>query len=88
MWVIFIILIQEVDKLMKKTFYILTFLGIIIIEILSFILPSNPYEIIPAISYRSFDKPLWSCYLFGGNFIYTLLLWNLYDTIQNKKKEK
>ncbi len=72
---------------MKKLFIVLTIFGIFIISILSFKLPKEPYQTIPALTYRSFDKPLWSCYLICGVFIYTLLLWILYDLIQTKKNK-
>lgn len=75
---IIIYLIQEAINL-KRPFIIANIIGIIIILILSFIIPKNPFENIPALTYRSFDKPLWSCYFISGSFIYTLLVWKIYD---------
>lgn len=66
---------------MKRLFIILSFIGIIVIGILSFVLPTNPYEIIPAMTVISFDKPLWLCILVGGGFIYLVIIWTIYDMI-------
>lgn len=64
---------------MKRTFIIINLIGIIIILSLSVILPKHPFEIIPAISYRSFDRPAWLNYFLAGSFIYTIIVWKLYD---------
>ena len=63
---------------MKKKFIIIGLIGMVIICILSFIIPKNPYEIVPAITIFSFDKPLWLCITLVGNFIYISLLYELY----------
>ncbi len=67
----------------KKIFNIIGIIGIIIICILSFIVPKNPYTIIPAMSINGFDKPLWLCLMIIGCFIYSLILSYLYDKFDN-----
>lgn len=54
----------------------------IIISILAFIIPDNPYEIVPAMAIMSFDKPLWLCYVVGGSFIYLIALYYIYDKVK------
>lgn len=71
--------------MLKKIFQILAIIGIIIISILAFILPNNPYEIIPAISITSFDKPLWLCIIIGGGSLYLMILYYIYDKLESKK---
>ena len=44
---------------MKLAFQIVGVLGFIIIFICAFVIPNNPYEIIPAMTIMGFDKPLW-----------------------------
>ena len=69
---------MEVDK-MRKKFYLIGIIGVVLISILSFIIPKNPYETIPAITIFSFDKPLWLCLLISGNFIFLSILYGLYE---------
>lgn len=69
---------------MKKVFIILAVIGVIIISILSFTIPENPYEIIPSITILGFDKPLWLCIMVGGSFAYLLFLYCLYDFLDTK----
>ena len=71
---------------MKRKFIIIGLIGIIIICILSFIIPKNPYEMIPSFTYLSFDKPLWLCITLSGSFIYINLLYELY-ILKNGKSE-
>ena len=69
---------------MKLTFQVVGLVGFIIICIIcicSFVIPSNPYEIIPAMTVMSFDKPLWFCIMFGGGFTYLLVLLGIYDKV-------
>ena len=73
--------------MMKVAFIILGIIGVIVISALGFIIPEKPFEIIPAITPMSFDKPIWACYMFGGGFIYIILLIACYDTICAKNKE-
>ena len=70
--------------MLKKVFIILAILGIIIISILSFVLPKDPFMIVPALSIVSFDKPLWLCYIIGISFVYLLILYSIYDFIKQK----
>lgn len=63
---------------MKRRFIIIGLIGIIIICILSFIIPKDPYEMVPSFTYLSFDKPLWLCITLSGSFIYMSLLYELY----------
>ncbi|MBE6144709.1 MAG: hypothetical protein E7169_03950 [Firmicutes bacterium] len=70
--------------MLKIIFQVLAIVGVIIISILAFTLPSDPYEIIPAMSVMSFDKPLWACYMFGGSFLYLLVLLGIYDIVNKK----
>lgn len=68
---------------MRRKFIITGLIGIIIICILSFIIPNNPYEMIPSFTYLSFDKPLWLCITLSGSFIYISLLYEIY-VLKNK----
>lgn len=70
--------------MLKIIFQVLAIVGVIIISILAFTLPSDPYEIIPAMSVMSFDKPLWACYMLGGSFLYLLVLLGIYDIVNKK----
>ena len=71
----------------KIIFQLLGIIGFIIICILAFTIPSDPYKIIPALTIMSFDKPLWFCIIFGGGILYLLILYGIYDYIINKNKE-
>lgn len=70
--------------MLKRIFQILGVIGFITICVLAFILPTNPNEIIPALSVMSFDKPLWLCIIIGGGFIYLISLNAIYDKINNR----
>jgi len=63
----------------KIMFLILWVLGMGLICELAFLIPTNPYEIIPSYSVMGFDKPLWFCIIFVGGFLYSMLLYYLYD---------
>lgn len=65
----------------KRIFQILAIIGIIVICIMAFTIPKDPYKIIPAITYISFDKPLWFCIILSGGFIYLITLYYIYDKI-------
>ena len=72
----------------RKVFILLEIIGIVIIIILSFIVPNNPFELIPSPSIMSFDKPLWLDIIIICTFIYLLLLYyidNLYDEIMSSR---
>ncbi len=70
--------------MLKSIFQILGIVGFIIICILAFVVPSNPYEIIPALTVMSFDKPLWLCIIVGDGFLYLIVLYALYNRIIEK----
>lgn len=68
----------------KKIFQLLGGIGFLIICILAFTIPKNPYKTIPAISMMSFDKPLWLCIIISGGFIYLIVIYAIYDKFVNK----
>ena len=70
--------------MLKIVFYALGVIGVVIISILAFVLPSDPYMIIPAMSVMSFDKPLWFAIIVSGSFIYLCLLYELYDYLEEQ----
>lgn len=74
--------------MLKTIFQILAIVGMVIICIIAFTILTNPYEIIPAISMMSFDKPLWFCIIFGGCFLYLMILWSIYDSLEQRKCAK
>lgn len=69
---------------MTKLFTTLSIVGMMILGYVAFNVPTDPYEIIPAMTMISFDKPLWLCILLGGGFIYLLILWSIYDKLTGK----
>lgn len=71
----------------KVVFIILGIIGVIAISVAGFIIPEDPFEIIPAMTAMSFDKPIWACYMFGGGFLYLALLSECYDRITHQNKE-
>lgn len=71
--------------MLKIIFYFLSIVGVILIFLLAFTIPKNPFQIIPAITTIGFDKPLWLCIAICGNFIYLLIIWSIYDKILHKK---
>lgn len=71
--------------MLKTIFQVLATIGVIIIFILAFTLPKNPYEIIPAISVMSFDKPLWLCIVIVGSSVYLFILYTIYDNLSKRK---
>ena len=72
---------------MNKLFILLGIIGSIIICIFAFIVPSNPFEIIPAMTHISIDKPLWLDIILVGLFIYWYMLIYSYDFIIEKSKK-
>lgn len=70
--------------MLKKIFVILAIVGMILIGVLAFAIPSNPNEIIPTMTITGFDKPLWFCIIFGFGFIYLMILWSIYDKLKEK----
>ncbi len=73
---------------MKNIFYVLSGVGSIAIVVLAFILPSNPNEIIPALTPMSFDKPLWFAIILTGLVLYNGLLYGIYDKLKERKYDK
>ena len=69
----------------KTIFQSLSIVGIVAIIIMAFTIPSNPYQIIPAITIMGFDKPLWFAIIISFGFIYLSTLWSIYDKIEEKK---
>lgn len=72
----------------RKIFQLLAIIGVVIISILSFTIPSNPNEILPALTPFSFDKPIWLCYVVGGNFLYLIVLYTIYDKTKTNREKK
>jgi len=71
--------------MLKTIFTLLSIVGVLIITILAFTIPNNPYEIIPAMSIMNLDKPLWLCIIISGSFFYLIILYNIYDEIVKRK---
>lgn len=67
--------------MLRKIFINLSVIGIGFITILSFLLPSNPYEIIQPYTINGFEKPVWLCYMVSGSVIYLIILWYIYGSI-------
>ena len=63
---------------MKKVFEILSLVGLAIIFVLSFIIPSNPFEVWKGITN---DYPLFMVYLVGGGALYLMVLWVIYSLL-------
>ena len=74
--------------MLKIVFYALGVIGVVIISILAFVLPNDPYMIIPAMSVMSFDKPLWFAIIVSGSFIYLFVLSGIYDYLKEKSVDK
>lgn len=70
---------------MKRLFIGLEVIGMVIISIMAFTVPENPYEIIPALSMMGFDRPLWLNTILGLGFLYSIALFSIYDNIEQKK---
>ena len=63
----------------KIIFEILGVVGLIVISILAFVIPKDPFKILPAVSVVGFDKPLWLAIIIAGGFIYIVVLASIYD---------
>lgn len=70
--------------MLKIIFQIIAILGIVIISILAFVLPNDPYMIIPAMSVMSFDKPLWFAIIVSCSFVYICILYSIYDYLSER----
>lgn len=73
---------------MKVLFVALGIIGVAIISVLSFVIPSNPYEIIPSLTMMHGDMPLWLMLIISFSFIYLLILWAIYDKFILGKDER
>ena len=73
---------------MKVLFVALGIIGVAIISILSFVIPSNPYEIIPSLTMMHGDMPLWLMLIISFSFIYLLILLAIYDKFILGKDER
>ena len=71
--------------MLKVLFKTLAIGGIIIIGIMSFVIPKNPYKIIPSLTVMSCDKPLWLCIIIGISIPYLLILYAIYEKIEQRK---
>lgn len=69
---------------LKNIFLTIGIIGFMAIVYCAFAIPNDPYEIIPALTIMSFDKPLFLCIIIGGGFIYLLVLWSVYDFLDKK----
>lgn len=68
--------------MINKVFWFLFLVGFIIICVLAFTIPTDPFEMIPSVSALSFDKPLWFAIILVGTFFYTLILSYIFDKIK------
>jgi len=66
--------------MLKKIFYMLAVIGAIIIAILAFKVPKDPFQMVPSAMFH--DKPLWLCLIITGNFFYFLLLGFIYNKLE------
>ena len=69
--------------MVQKIFKFLFVIGVIIILILSFVLPANPYKLVSSISTITFDRPLWLNIFLIVTFIYSIILIVIYDKIKS-----
>ena len=68
--------------MINKIYWLLFVIGFIIICIFAFIVPTDPFEMIPSVSALSFDKPVWFEIILVGTFFYTLILSYTFDKIK------
>ena len=61
------------------TFKVSYVVGLLTIFVGSLTIPSNPYEIVPAVSSMSFDKPMWLALFLVIGFFYSLGMYAIYD---------
>lgn len=53
--------------------------GFLIICLLAFTIPEDPYQIIPAMTVFNFDKPLWANIIIAGGFVWLIVYVEIYD---------
>lgn len=68
--------------MINKIYLLLFIIGFIIICIFAFLVPPDPFEMIPSVSALSFDKPVWFAIILVGTFFYTLILSYIFDKIK------
>ena len=68
----------------KIIFEVLGIVGVIVISILAFIIPSDPFKIIPSYTLYGFDKPLWLAIIIVGVFFYLVILVSIYDCLKKR----
>lgn len=67
---------------MEKLFELLAVVGNIIIGILTYIIPSNPWDGLPSLIVYGINKPLWVGLFIIFSFIYLIFLEYLYCKIK------
>lgn len=70
---------------MKRLFISLEVIGMVVILIMALTVPENPYEIVPALSYSTFDKPEWLRIFEVIGFLYSATLFSFYNILKQKK---
>lgn len=68
----------------KIIFEVLGVVGVVIISILAFTIPKDPYIIIPSYTLYGFDKPLWLAIIIVGVFFYLIGLVSIYDYLEER----
>lgn len=74
--------------MLDKIFIFLFYFGTISIYIISFIIPKNPYLILPSISMLGIDYPICISIMIFCYTIYYYTLWNIYVILKNNSKQK
>lgn len=67
--------------MLEKIFKTLGIIGFIIICVLSFIIPNNPFEIMQTPNY---SLPLFLYIIIGGGSLYLIILYGIYYLIDNR----
>lgn len=70
--------------ILKNVFRVLGIVGVIAISILAFVIPKDPFEIIPSYTMFGFDKPLWLAIIIAGVFFYLIILVSIYDYLEKR----
>lgn len=70
--------------LLINIFKFIGIIGMCIISKLAFIIPKNPYEIVPSVSIGGFDKPLWLVFIVFLGFVYLIILTTIYDKLEER----
>lgn len=75
--------------MLEKIFKILGVIGFVVICILSFIIPSNPLDIV--VKGVNYDYPMFLCIIVFGGLLYSIILYGIYlliNTIYKKYLNK